>query len=233
MNRERESLPRKALSAALGDMYDETVALAGEAEQMLHKSIQALKTRDCQLARSVVDFDDVVDQRAVGIETAAETIIARHQPVASDLRRIITTLRITRDLERIADLATNIAHVSLDMGTEPLLKPLIDIPRMAIIAQEMVRDSLTSLIEECPEAAREVALRDEEIDGLYSQIFRELLSYMIEDPRTIRRAIPLLFVARHLERVGDHATNIGQAVVYLLTGQRMLKPFARPEAERE
>ncbi|MFO8061134.1 MAG: phosphate signaling complex protein PhoU, partial [Bacillota bacterium] len=161
-------------------------------------------------------------EQALALEKAAEAVIARHQPVGSDLRRIISTIRIAVDLERVADLAVNIARIALDLGTEPLLKPLIDIPRMAATAQEMLRDALTALIEENCSAAQEVCRRDSEIDDLYWQIFRELLSFMIEDPRTIKRAIPLLFVARHLERVGDHATNVAEAVTYLLTGERVI-----------
>ncbi len=219
----RESMPRRALNEALASLYEDTLILAGQAEKMLHQAVEALKTRDMDLARAVIESDDEVDVRALGLEESGETVIARHGPVASDLRSVITTLRITRDLERIADLSVNIARIVLDMGTEPLLKPLIDIPRMAVIAQEMVRDSLTSLIEEKPDMAWQVHQRDEEIDALFAQIFRELLSFMIEDPRTIKRAIPLQLVARHLERVGDHATNIAEAVSYLLTGERMIK----------
>ncbi len=219
----RENMPRRALNAAQQELYEGLLALAGQAEKMLHSAVEALKARDLDMAQAVIAADDAVDRNTLAVEEAAETLIARYQPVASDLRRIVTAMRIARDLERIADLGVNIARVTLDMGTEPLLKPLIDIPRMAVLAQEMVRDSLTSLIEERAEKAQEVHRRDDEIDALYMQIFRELLSFMIEDPRTIRRAIPLLFVARHLERVGDHATNIAEAVVYLLTGQRLTK----------
>lgn len=219
----RESLPRRAFNTALEKLTEDLLGVAGQVEKMLHQSVSALRSRDLDLARSVVETDDIIDAQSLKLEVDVETLIARHQPVASDLRRLITTLRISRDLERIGDLAVNISRITLDLGTEPLLKPLIDIPRMAVIAQEMVRDSLTSMLEEDPELARDVWYRDEEIDALYVQILRELLSFMIEDPRTIRRAFPLVFAARHLERVGDHATNISEAVIYLLTGKRMTK----------
>lgn len=221
MNRER--MPRKALNAALSGLYEETMSLAGEVEKMLHQSVGALRDGDLDLAREIVDRDHLIDDAALALEAAAEQVIARYQPVGSDLRRVISTMRIAVDLERMADLGVNIARIVLDLGTQPLLKPLIDIPRMASIAQEMVRDALTALIEEDVSRAKVVHRRDEEVDALYWQIFRELLSYMIEDPHTIKKAIPLLFVARHLERVGDHATNIAETVIYLLTGERVVE----------
>lgn len=229
----RESLPRRAFNQALNELTEDLLELSGEVERMLHLSVQALKTRDLEMAESIIKSDDKIDNRALQLEVDCEALLARHQPVASDLRLIITTLRIARDLERIADLSVNISRVTRDLGTEPLLKPLIDIPRMAVIAQEMVRDSLTSMLEENPALAREVWHRDEEIDALQVQIMRELLFYMIEDPRTIKRAFPLVFAARHLERVGDHATNISEAVVYLLTGERMTKQTIREDQSRE
>ncbi len=223
-------MPRRAFDAAMSELFEDTLALAGEVERALQNSVQSLKDRDLELAAEVVNGDDVIDESAMAVDQAAEKIIAKHQPVSSDLRRIISTMRISRDLERIADLAVNIAKITQDIGGEPLLKPLIDIPRMAAIAQGMVRDSLTALIEENLDQASDVYYRDEEIDGLFMQIFRELLSYMIEDPRSVHRAIPLLFVARHLERVGDHATNIAETVAYLLTGEREV-PVAADHVE--
>ncbi|MFO7941091.1 MAG: phosphate signaling complex protein PhoU [Bacillota bacterium] len=215
-----KEIPRRGFDAALSELFDETLALAGQVEKALHLSVQSLKERDIDLAKEIVEGDDVIDDAALEVDQSAERIIAKFSPVSSDLRRIISTMRISRDLERIADLAVNIAKITQEMAGEPLLKPLIDIPRMASIAQGMVRDCLTALIEENLDQASDVYYRDEEIDALYMQIFRELLSYMIEDPRSVHRAIPLLFVARHLERVGDHATNIAETVAYLLTGER-------------
>ncbi len=216
-----ESMPRRTLDNALMNLCESTLGLAGQVEKMLHESVESLKTRAPELARRVIEKDDDIDAESVTVEAAAESIIARHQPVASDLRCIISNMRIVRELERIADLSVNIARITLDLQDEPLLKPLIDIPRMAAIAQEMVSSSLSSLIEEDQAGAWEVSRRDEEIDALYWQIFRELLTYMMDDPRSIHRAIPLLFVARHLERVGDHATNIAEIVIYFLTGDRV------------
>ncbi|MFO8059460.1 MAG: phosphate signaling complex protein PhoU [Bacillota bacterium] len=216
----RKAIPRRELDAVLQTLCENTLSLSGQVEKMLHESVQSLKAQDLDLAQSVVDADDQIDDGAIAIEKAAESIIARHQPVASDLRRIISTMRIVLDLERIADLSVNIARATLKMD-EPLLKPLIDIPRMASIAQEMVRSSLNSLIEGSEEGAWRVRCRDDEIDALHWQIFRELLTYMIDDPRSIHRAIPLLFVARYLERIGDHATNIAEMVIYFITGERV------------
>lgn len=216
----RTAMPRRELDAALQTLCEDTLSLSGQVEKMLHESVQSLKTQDLDLGQSVVDADDNIDEGAIAIEKSAESIIARHQPVASDLRRVISTMRIVRELERIADLSVNIARATLKMN-EPLLKPLIDIPRMASIAQEMVRNSLNCLIEGSEEGAWQVRCRDDEIDALHWQIFRELLTYMIDDPRSIHRAIPLLFVARHLERIGDHATNIAEMVIYFITGERV------------
>ncbi len=216
----RTSIPRRELDEALRTLGRDTVSLSERAEKMLSESVQSLKAQDPVRAQWVVDEDDHVDDGSIAVEKMAETVIARHQPVASDLRRIISTMRIVRELERIADLSVNIARTTLSME-EPLLKPLIDIPRMAVIAQEMVRNSLNALVEDSEEGAWRVRCRDDEMDALYWQIFRELLTYMIDDPRSIHRAIPLLFVARHLERIGDHATNIAEMVIYFKTGERV------------
>jgi len=224
-------LSRTAYRKQLDELYEDTLALAGRVEKMLHESIESLKNRNNELAEEIVKRDSEINEEALSLEENAESLIARYQPVSSDLRRIITTMRVAVDLERVADLGVNICRITIDLGTEPLLKPLIDIPRMAKIAQEMLRDSLTALIEEDMEIAREVYIRDEKIDNLYYQIFRELLSFMMEDPRTLRRAVPLLFVARHLERVADHATNIAETVTYLLTGERVIE--VREEDEHE
>lgn len=219
----REKLPRRAYRNALNDLYNDAMSLAGRVEEMLHESVESLQNRDTDLAREIIERDRQIDADALAVEEDAEELIARFQPVSSDLRRIISAMRVAVDLERVADLAVNICRITVELGTEPLLKPLIDIPRMAAIAQEMIRDSLTALIEEDVQTAQEVYIRDEEIDDLYYQIFRELLSFMMEDPRTLKRAIPLLFVARHLERVADHATNIAETVTYLLTGERVIE----------
>jgi phosphate transport system protein len=212
---------RVGLQSALADLYRQLLELEGLVERSLGLAVEALKVRDADMAETVMVGDDAIDALAARIEEEAIRIIALHQPVGSDLRRIIGTIRVTIDLERVADLAGNIAEIVPDLARQPLLKPLIDIPRMMQIAQQMLHDGLNALRDDDTELARQVCLRDDEIDGLYMQIFRELVSFISEDPRTTSRAIPLLFAARHLERVGDHATNIAEIVFYQKTGQRI------------
>ena len=212
---------RIGMEGALAQLYSRLLHLEGLVERILDLSIEALKARDNAMADAVVASDDEIDDLANQIEEQAIRVIALHQPVGSDLRRIIGTIRVTIDLERVADLAVNIAETVPELARQPLLKPLIDIPRMMRIAQQMLHDGLDALRDDDVDKARAVCLRDDEIDALYMQIFRELVSFITEDPRTTGRAIPLLFVARHLERVGDHATNIAEIVFYQKTGQRM------------
>lgn len=202
-------------------LYHRLLELEGLVERVLGWAVAALKNRDTAMADQVILADDEVDQLTLKLEEHAIQVIALHKPVGSDLRRVIGTLRVLIDLERIADLAVNIAEVVPELARQPLLKPLIDIPRMTQIAQGMLHDGLDALRDDNTELARDVCLRDEEIDALYMQVFRELVSFIMEDPRTTGRAIPLLFVARHLERVGDHATNIAEIVFYQKTGRRL------------
>jgi phosphate transport system protein len=210
-----------SMKGAQGLLYSRLLELEGLVERILGWAIEALKERDEAMANRVVLADDEVDELTFSLEEQAVQIIALHKPVGSDLRRVIGTLRVIIDLERIADLAVNIAEVVPELARQPLLKPLIDIPRMTQIAQGMLHDGLDALRDDDTELAREVCLRDTEIDALYMQIFRELVSFITEDPRTTSRAIPLLFVARHLERVGDHATNIAEIVFYQKSGRRL------------
>jgi len=146
-------------------------------------------------------------------------LLALRQPIATDLRFITSALKINSDLERIGDLSVNIAQRALDLMEHPLLKPLIDIPRMAQLAQKMVKDSLDAFVNRDADLARNVCMRDDEVDQLNHQIFRELLTYMIQDTKAITRAVDLILVGRHLERIADHATNISEDVVYLVKGK--------------
>lgn len=212
---------RLGLQGALSELYAHLLELEGLVERILSLAVDSLKARDPQMAAAVVDSDDAIDDLTGKIEEEAIRVIALHQPVGSDLRRIIGTIRVSIDLERIADLAVNIAEVVPELARQPLLKPLIDIPRMMVIAQEMLRDGLNALRDDDTELARQVCLRDDEIDRLYLRILHELVSFITEDPTTTSRAVPLLFVARHLERVGDHATNIAEIVFYQKTGRRI------------
>lgn len=224
---------RTGMEEALQSIYGQLLHLEGLVESMLGKAVEALKNRDEHLAREVVQGDDDVDALAQQIELEAVQVIARHQPVASDLRRMISVIHNIIDLERIADLAVNIAEVVPDLARQPLLKPLIDIPRIMQIAQEMLHDGLNALRDDDLELARKVCLRDREIDALFMQVFRELILFMTEDPRTTNRAVPLLFVARHLERVGDHATNIAEMVFYQKTGRRVTARDIMTEEEEK
>ncbi len=224
---------RVGMQGALSQLYSRLLQLEGLVERMLGRAIEALKARDEDMAKAVVAGDDEIDDLAFTIEEQAIRLIALHQPVGSDLRRIIGTIRVTIDLERVADLAVNIAEVVPELSSQPLLKPLIDIPRMMQIAQQMLHDGLDALRDDDVELARQVCLRDDEIDALNIQIFRELVSFITEDPRTTSRAIPLLFVARHLERVGDHATNIAEIAFYQQSGKRVRIRDIMQEAEEE
>ncbi len=190
--------------------------MAGKAEAMIHKSVQALVQRDNSLADEIPHIEDEVNRLQLEIDDRAFKLLALRQPMAHDLRLIIAAMKISGDLERIADQAVNIQENTKVLLQFPLLKPLIDIPKMADIATEMLRDSLDAFVESDAAKARNVVTRDDEVDGLKNQVFRELLTYMISDPRTIQVGLQLILVARHLERIADHATNIAEDVVYLV-----------------
>ncbi|MEL7633792.1 MULTISPECIES: phosphate signaling complex protein PhoU [Sporomusa] len=186
-------------------------------------AVNSLARQDAELAGRVMDYDDEIDQMEIDIEDKCMVLIARQQPIARDLRIIGTGLKITTDLERMGDHAYDIAKIALDMANQPLIKPLVDIPRMAQMSQKMLKDALDAYITLDITLAEQVCLNDDEVDNIYHQVFRELLTYMMEDPRTITQATQLIFVARYLERVADHATNIAEWTIYLVTGQRRRK----------
>jgi phosphate transport system protein len=190
--------------------------MAGKAEGMIHKSVQALVQRDITLATEIPELETEVNRLQLEIDDRAFKLLALRQPMAHDLRLIIAAMKISVDLERIGDQAVNILENTKILLQFPLLKPLIDIPKMAEIAKGMLRDSLDAFVESDAPKAREVVTRDDEVDGLKNQVFRELLTYMISDPRTIQVGLQLILVARHLERIADHATNIAEDVVYLV-----------------
>ncbi|CVK18775.1 phosphate signaling complex protein PhoU [Sporomusa sphaeroides] len=186
-------------------------------------AVNSLARQDAELAGRVMDYDDEIDQMEIDIEDKCMVLIARQQPIARDLRIIGTGLKITTDLERMGDHAYDIAKIALDMANQPLIKPLVDIPRMAQMSQKMLKDALDAYITLDITLAEQVCLNDDEVDNIYHQVFRELLTYMMEDPKTITQATQLIFVARYLERVADHATNIAEWTIYLVTGQRRRK----------
>jgi len=193
--------------------------LGSMVEKSIDRALDALKNRDLEASQQVVKDDDLIDNKRFELENTCILLIATQQPLAADLRTLIAVLHIAVELERMGDYAEGIAHISLMMGDQPPLKPLIDIPRMAEMATTMLKRSLDSLVNRDVELARQVCNDDDEVDALYDQIYRELLEFMIQDPKTIERATYLLWVAHDLERVADRATNVAERVVFLVTGK--------------
>ena len=203
----------------LSDLRQRLLTMGGLVEKQIANAIQALVTRDRALAEVTIQKDHEVNALEVGIDELCLRLLALRQPAGRDLRFITTALKITTDLERIGDRAVTISERAIELGSEPPLKPYIDIPRMADISLSMLRRSLDAFIREDPELALAVCRSDDEVDKLNGQIFRELLSYMIEDPQTITRAMRILFVSKYLERIADHATNIAEMVVFMVKGK--------------
>jgi phosphate transport system protein len=188
-------------------------------EESIALAIKGLKDRKETLAKEVLKREEMVNLLDIEIDELCLKLLARRQPMAIDLRLITSAMKITSELERIGDQAVNIAERSLELLKLPLLKPLIDIPRMADLAQNMVKDSINAFVNRDGNLARNVCKRDDQVDELNDQIFRELLTYMMQDPTTIKIAVDLVLVGRHLERIADHATNIGEDVYYLVKGK--------------
>jgi phosphate transport system protein len=193
--------------------------MAGFTEQSLAQALKALVQRDDALAKKVDADDAVLDKLEIEIDDRCVKLLALRQPTATDLRFITMAMRLSGELERIGDQAVNIAHRAEELNREPLLKPLVDIPRMADHAQGMIHNSLDAFVYAKPNLAREVIKRDEKVDLLNRQLHRELTSFMIEDPHTITRCLNLMSVAHNLERIADHATNIAEDIVYLYEGR--------------
>jgi phosphate transport system protein len=189
------------------------------AEQMIANAIKALVERQDELAREVIAADREVDLLEVEIDELCKGILARQQPAAGDLRFLVAVMKIIADIERIGDSAVNIAQSVEVLNQEPPLKPYIDLPRMGALARRMVRESLDSFVNRSSQQALAVCALDDEVDGFYKQLFRELLTYMIEDPRNVSRALHLLLISRNLERVADHATNVAEDVIFYVEGR--------------
>lgn len=211
--------PRETFDRALGRLRDDLLMLGSMTEKAILRSIESLKMRDLEAAREIIADDIKINNKRFDIEEQCIQLIVTQQPVASDLRAIIAVLHISVDLERMADHAEGIARINILMGDEPLLKPLIDLPRMAEKATDMLHRSLIAFVEQDVEEARRISDEDDVVDSLYNQIYRELVSYMLEDPRTTTRANYLLWVAHNLERVADRVTNICERVIFLSTGK--------------
>ena len=203
----------------LSDLRQNILTMGGLVEKQISNAIHALVNRDHALAEVTIAKDTEVNGLDVAIDDLCLKLLALRQPAGRDLRFITTALKITTDLERIGDRAVSISERAIELGNEPPLKPYIDIPRMADISLAMLRSSLDAFVREDPELALSVCRSDDEVDKLNGQIFRELLSYMIEDPTTITRAMRILFVSKYLERIADHATNIAEMVVFMVKGQ--------------
>ena len=213
---------RVDLDRQLTHLQTEVLLLADLVNKAIVRAVDALKNRDLAESQRLIQEDDHIDRKRYEIEDLCVDLIATRQPMAGDLRAIIALLHITVELERMGDYAEGIAKISLRMGDDPPLKPLIDIPRMADKATEMLRDSLSALTERDESKANKVLDDDDEVDALYDQVYRELLLFMIQDPRSIERATYLLWAAHDLERIADRATNIAERVIFLMTG-RMTK----------
>ena len=207
------------LDLELAGLRDDLVRMAGLAEAAIGLAVKALVSRDAEMARQVIASDDAINTLEVEIDERCLRTMARYQPEAKDLRFLAMALKINNDLERMGDQAVNIAERTQELLKEPLLKPLIDIPRMAELAQRMVKDCLDAFVQQDVMRARGVCRQDDQVDQLDDQIFRELLTYMMQDPRAITRAVHLILVSRHLERIADHATNIAEDVIYLAEGK--------------
>jgi len=203
----------------LREIQDDVLAMGSMVEKATSRSIEALKERDVEKAREIIADDLKINRKRFNIEEKCVQLIATQQPMASDLRTIIGVLNIITEIERIGDHAEGIARIVVMIGDEPLLKPLIDIPRMAEKVNDMLHRSLDALINRDADAAKQIVSEDDEVDNLYDQVFRELLTFMAEDPKTITRATRLIWVAHNLERSADRVTNICERVVYMVTGK--------------
>jgi phosphate transport system protein len=206
----------KQFEEDLNSLKQQLLKMAAKAETMIHLSMQALVQRDLSLAAELPELEDDVNKLQLDVDDRCFKLLALRQPMAHDLRFIIAAGKISSDLERIGDLTINIHENTKVLLQFPELKPLIDIPKMADLSRQMVRDSLDAFVEEDAVKARNTVVRDDEVDSLKNQVFREVLTYMISDPRTIQVGMQLVLVSRHLERIADHATNIAEDVVYLV-----------------
>lgn len=214
-------MTREGLDKSLSDLQQELLRMGSMVEEAIHLAVESLAKQDLALAQKIIDGDDLIDELSLKIEEDCIRLIALQQPIARDLRVITTVLKTVTDLERVADHATNIAEITQRIGTDPLIKPLIDIPRMAKMVEAMVRNSLKAFVDRDVEFAKANCLRDDEIDQLYEALLNEITGLIRsggDSNRTVQ-AMNLLFVARYLERVGDHATNIGERVIFLVTGK--------------
>jgi phosphate transport system protein len=223
-------MPRETFERDLQELEDELLTLGSMVGQAIMDSVASLKERDRDEAQRIIKQDREMNEKRYVLEAKALTLIATQQPMARDLRTIAAVLSLASELERIGDYAKGIAKVNLMMGDEPLLKPLIDVPRMAWKTRDMLDEALKAFAERDIELARLIPPRDDEVDGLYNQVYRELLTYIISNPRTIDQATYLLWVSHNLERAADRVVNICERVIFTVTGKLV---EIKDEGERE
>ena len=220
----------KSYDEELTRLNNTIIRMGGLAESQVAAAIQATIKRDSELAHEVVEQDALVDALETEVEALAMRLLALRQPMARDLREIVSSLKIAADLERICDYAANVAKRSIALNQAPVAKPVYAIPRMGKLAQALIKDVLDAYVQGDAEKAMHVWLSDEELDELYTSLFRELLTYMMEDPRSITAGTHLLFMAKNIERIGDHATNIAETIYYLIHGTPLKE--TRPKRDR-
>ena len=216
----------------LEELRENLLKMAALVEKAISNAVQALVTRDSKLAKKTLDGEDRINKLEIAIDDMCLKLLALKQPMAVDLRFITSAMKIITDLERIGDQAVNIAERAISLNEEPQLKPYIDIPRMAEIAQSMVKDVMDAFVNRDSKLARSVCARDDLVDGLNDQVFRELLTYMIADPKTITRAVHLMIVCRCLERIADHATNIAEDIIFVVDAL-VIKHHADAEEDKK
>jgi len=213
-------MTRTSFEQELMELQDSVLVLGSMVEKATIRAVEALKTRDVESARHIIKEDELINQKRFEIEQKGLRLLATQQPMASDLRTIVAVLQMTVDLERMGDHAEGIAKVVTLIGDEPLIKPLVDIPRMSDLALSMLRRGLKAFVERDIDAARQVCRDDDDVDALHDQVYHELITYMLKDPRNITQATYLTWVAHNLERIADRSTNLCEQVVFVVTGKR-------------
>lgn len=212
-------MPRKTFEGELQRLQDEVLVLGSMVEQAITASVESLKQRDFEASRRIIAEDRFINEKRFAIEEAVLVLIATQQPMATDLRVLAAMLEIVTELERMGDYVKGIAKINLMIGEQPLIKPLIDLPRMAEKARDMLHQALEAFVQQDAALARAIPAQDDEVDALYNQVYRELLTFIMSDPRTIDQATYLLWVAHNLERTADRVTNICERVVFTVTGE--------------
>lgn len=210
---------RKTFEHELQEVKDDILVLGSMVEEAILASVDSLKKRDIEAARNILKADRDINKKRFEIENKLMILIATQQPMAHDLRLLASSMEIISELERMGDYAKGIANINIRMGDQPLLKPLIDVPRMAQKDVDMLHRALTAFVEEDVEAAQQIPMEDDEVDALYNQVYRELMTFVISDPKAIERANWLLWVAHNLERVADRVTNICERTIFIATGE--------------